>query len=150
MRQTPLKRRTTIRRRSESKRRRDLGYAGEVRSLVLALRDAWNAARTPCVFCGARDGAVGRVANHHVLEKAWIKDVAVDRGWTAIERERALWDLRIRLSVCERRHLDHHAFVEGRRIPREVVLKHCPDVPGLSREWGLEARFDRAYPAEAS
>lgn len=142
MRQAQLKRRATPRRRAAPKRRRDPGYTGEERELVVGLRAAWNASRMPCVFTGATEG----VANHHVLEKAWIKAVAVERSWTAIERERALWDLRNRLPVSDRRHLNHHAFVEGARIPRSVVLEHCPEVLYLAREWGLEARFDRAYP----
>ena len=142
MRQTPLKRRSGVRRRGASQRRRDPGYTGETRELVRALRAAWNADRLPCVFTGATEGA----ANHHVLEKAWIKAVAAERGWSVVERERALWDLRNRLGVNTRRHLDHHAHVEGRRIPRAVVLKHCPEVLELAREWGLETRFDRAYP----
>lgn len=119
-----------------------------MRVFVKRLRDAWNASREPCVFCGALDRPGRRVANHHVLEKAWIRRVAEEQGWPPERREAALWDLRNRLSVCERRHLNHHAFVEGARIPRAVVLKHCPDVLELARLWGLEARFDAAYPEE--
>lgn len=155
MRASPLQRKTPLRRRvplRASRRAARPGYTGELRGLLLAARRAWNRARTPCVFCGAVDGELlpdgrrARVANHHVLERAWIRLVATERGWDDEQRIRAFFDLRNRLSVCERRHLNHHSRLDP--IPRSVVLEHCPDVLTLAREWGLEARFERAYPAE--
>jgi hypothetical protein len=144
MRRAAIKRRPATPKRSALKAHRDPGYTGETRELARALRAAWSAEPGSCAVCGS--GV--RVQGHHVAEKQWIKTVARLLMYSVVERLRALWDTRNRLWICERCHMAHHGFVEGRRIRREVVLAACPELLAFLDEHGLWFRFDRAYPEQ--
>ncbi|HYI80029.1 MAG TPA: hypothetical protein VEW67_04140 [Thermoleophilaceae bacterium] len=113
----------------------------EVEILLAQAEWAREVRKLPCAVCGKRCGVT---RGHHVLYQQWLESVAKTLG---IDFDLLLrWDKRNRLPVGDRCHDRHHDAVE--RIPRAVLVKHCPEVFAMAAELGhgLERRLTDTYP----
>lgn len=101
------------------------------------LRAAWKAAVGPvCQVCPVEGGECsGPIQGHHVVAQGALRR----RG---LAHPTALWDLRIKLDVCERRHDLHTRAIK--RIPLELVP---PAAFEFAREHRLEWWITRFYAA---
>lgn len=116
----------------------------EVVEIRLAKDEWWREVRDlPCAVCGGRCGVT---RGHHVLYQQWLRSVA---RTLRIDYELLLrWDKRNRLPVGDGCHNAHHAPFNPKRIPRLVIVEHCPKVFDMAAELGhgLERRLDETYP----
>lgn len=69
------------------------------------------------------------------FDQARLRRIAEDTG---LSYERLRWDVRNRLSLCERHHMAHHSGVH--RVPLATVSDASPKFLQFVRE------LDRAYP----
>lgn len=112
------------------------------RARRLALAWAAWARRSPCAMCGSREDLSG----HHVLEKQWLKARYRSAGYELARRIEVLWDTRNCLTLCWICHDRHHSHAA--RVPRKIVLEHCPGIVAFAAQHDLVTRFDRTYPLQ--
>lgn len=90
-----------------------------------------------CGMCGKK-----AVQGHHIIPQHILKREAKDRGY---KLGKVKWDQRNYFPMCQQDHMNHHAYVEGSRIPRSYLPE---EVFEFAEEYGLTVFLDMEYPPE--
>ena len=142
MKRTPLTRKTALNRKPFKRKApkpsgTDLGLAKAWWKEVTGYdeNDGLRVSRNvvPCVVCGS----TSNIEAHHVISKQSIKREAKAMEWGENRRERALWDSRNGLAVCQGCHAAHETA--SARIPRQLLPKSAIEFAvELDLVWEIE------------